>query len=138
MKIYALDSNIISAMLKENQAIINRYEQEVEQGKAFIIPPIVLYEIQRGLLVKNMLKRLRNFENFCENIEIGEFNIQVWLKAAEIYAELSKQGKPVGTPYDGDVFIAAFCIINGYTLITSNKDHFERIDGLNFENWSLI
>ena len=137
MKIYALDSNIISAVLKDNKAIINRYEQEAEQGRDFIIPPVVFYEVQRGLLANNMQNRLRNFEEFCQYIEIGEFKVEVWRKAAEIYATLSKQGKPVGASFDGDVFIAAYCIMNDYVLITNNKDHFGRIDGLQFENWNI-
>ena len=138
MKIYALDSNIISAVLKDNETIINRYEMEIMQGRTFVIPPIVFYEIQRGLLSKNMLRRLRNFEDFCRYVEIGEFNLQVWFKAAQIYAALSKQGTPIGTTFDGDIFIAAYCIINGYTLITNNKDHFDRIDDLQFEIWDLV
>jgi len=137
MIIYALDSNIISAILKNDIDTIVRYRQ-IKQGNEFVIPPIVFYEIRRGLLAKDMFKRLRNFEEFCRDIEIGKFNIQVWLKAAEIYATLSKQGKPIGTNFDGDVFIAAYCIINGYTLITNNKSHFGRIDGLKFENWNFI
>ena len=135
MKIHALDSNIISYILKGYETVTDRYKKNVLQGNKFIIAPIVFYEIQSGLLAKNMLKRLRIFEEFCRNIQIGEFNFQVWLKAAQIYAALSKQGKPLGTIFDGDVFIAAYCIINGYTLVTNNKAHFDRIDGLKFENW---
>jgi len=135
MKTYALDSNIISAILKNNQAVINRYEQAAMQGIEFTIPPIVIYEIRRGLLVKSMLKRLRIFEDFCQDIEIGEFNLQMWMKAAEIYADLSKQGKPIGAAFDGDVFIAAYCLINGYTLVSNNREHFERIEGLELEYW---
>ena len=133
--IYALDSNIISHILRNEESILKRYKQELIQDREFIIPPIVFYEIQRGLLAKNMLNRLKNFEDFCKDNKIGEFTVPVWQKAAQIYAELSKQGKPIGGKFDGDVFIAAYCIINNYTLITNNKDHFNRIDGLNFINW---
>jgi predicted nucleic acid-binding protein len=49
---------------------------------------------------------------------------------------LSKQGKPIGGKFDGDVFIAAYCLVNSYTLITNNKDHFERINGLKFVKWA--
>ena len=132
--IYALDSNIISEIIND-KTIMERYDKEISQGKEFIIPPIVFYEVQRGLLAKNMLNRLKIFESLCKILEVGEFSRDVWQKAAEIYATLSKQGKPIGGRYDGDVFIAAYCIINGYTLITNNKNHFERIDGLHFENW---
>jgi len=135
-KVYALDSNIISDILKNNEIIIKRYEQEAMKGNEFVIPPIVFYEIQRGLLAKNMFKRLKIFESFSQDIEIGKFDFQVWLKAAQIYATLSKQGKLIGTTFDGDVFIAAYCIINDCILVTKNKEHFERIDGLQFECWN--
>ena len=135
MKVYALDTDIISAILKNNEAIINRYGQEVTQGREFIIPPIVFYEIQRGLLASNMLNRLKSFNLFCQDITVGEFCYDVWLKAAQIYATLSQQGKPIGHKFDGDVFIAAYCVINDYTLITINTEHFARVEGLNFVDW---
>ncbi|MCL2096867.1 MAG: PIN domain-containing protein [Oscillospiraceae bacterium] len=135
MNVYALDSNIISDILKKDPVIVNSYRRGITQGKKFIIPPIVFYEIQRGLLAKNMLNRLRSFGNFCKNTEIDEFDLSVWSKSAEIYAELSKKGKPVGSRFDGDVFIAAYCIVNGYILVTNNKNHFKHIDGLRFEHW---
>ena len=132
--IYALDSNIISSVINADTDTINRY-LKIRQENEFIIPPIVYYEIERGLLAKNLLVKRRNFIELCKNIEIGEFNFYVWQKAAQIYAILSKQGKPIGNKFDGDVFIAAYCIVNGYTLITSNKEHFSRIDELKFIDW---
>ena len=134
--IYALDSNVVSDIINDNEAALNRYYEKISQGNVFRIPPIVFYEIQRGLLCKNMLNKLKSFEKLCKFLEIGEFSIQVWQKAAEIYAILSNQGKPIGNKFDGDIFIAAYCIVNGCTLVTNNQKHFERINGLYFENWS--
>ena len=136
--ICALDSNIVSYMLQDNEEINKQTDSITKNGHALIIPAIVDYEIRRGLLAKNYLKKLRKFEQLEQVIKVGEFDLPVWRKAAEIYAALSRQGKPVGTNFDGDIFIAAYCIINGYTLITCNKDHFTRIDGLQFENWNII
>jgi predicted nucleic acid-binding protein len=133
--IYALDTNIVSYMLQDNEKINNQTDLITQNGHTLIIPAIVDYEIRRGLLAKNYLKKLRKLEQLQQIIEIGEFNLDVWRKAAQIYAALSKQGKVIGGKFDGDVFIAAYCIVNGYTLITNNKDHFERIDGLSFKNW---
>jgi len=135
--IYAFDSNIISGILKRDEAIINKYREEAMRGGDFIIPPIVFYEVQRGLLAKNLFNRLEKFENFCQNLEIGEFNFEIWQKAAQIHAMLSQQGKPIGGKYDGDVFIAAYCIVNDYTLVTNNTKDFGRIDGLKFVNWKI-
>ena len=133
--IYVLDTSIISYMLDDNDKINDQIDVLTNKGHTLIIPPVVDYEIRRGLLAKNYLKKLRKLELLEKFVSVGEFELEVWRKSAEIYAVLSKQGKPIGKTFDGDVFIAAYCVINGYTLITNNKQHFERVDGLNFENW---
>jgi len=132
--IYALDTNIVSYMLKEDADVIVHYRQTFDAGGDFVIPPIVFYEIQRGLLAKNLKKRLAQFEILCQKIGQVEFNSLVWQKAAQIYADLSQQGKLID---DSDIFIAAFCLVNGFTLVTNNTRHFEYISGLKFINWKL-
>ena len=130
--IYALDSNIVSYMLKEDADVIAHYRQAFDGGANFVIPPIVFYEIQRGLLAKNLKKRLSKFSALCQKIGQVDFNSLVWEKAARIYASLSQQGKPID---DADIFIAAFCLVNGYTLVTNNVRHFEHIGELKLMNW---
>jgi len=117
---YALDANIISYMLQGDERINEQADLATKSGHALIIPPIVDYEIRRGLLAKNYLKKLKKFEQLQQTIHVGEFSLSVWRKAAQIYATLSKQGKPIGNKFDGDVFIAAYCIVNDYTLITNS------------------
>jgi predicted nucleic acid-binding protein len=130
--IYALDTNIVSYILKEDTDVMARYNQTFASGSYFVIPPVVFYEIQRGLLAKNMKKKLTQFSMLCQNVDIVEFTSFVWQKAAQIYASLSQQGKLID---DTDIFIAAFCLVNGYTLVTNNIRHFEHIKELNLVNW---
>jgi predicted nucleic acid-binding protein len=54
--------------------------------------------------------------------------------SARLKAELVEKGIPIGNK-DADIFIAAYCIINGYTLVTDNINDFNRIDKLKFINW---
>ena len=132
--IYALDSNIVSYMLKEDAYVIARYRQTFDEGGNFVIPPVVFYEIQRGLLAKNLRKRLDKFEALCRKTGQIEFNSLVWQKAALIYASLHWQGRTID---DADILIAAFCLENGYTLVTNNTKDFENIDGLQIEDWTV-
>jgi hypothetical protein len=46
---YALDSNIISQFLKDNDCVYARYFDTVSQGNKCAIPLIVYYEVKRGL-----------------------------------------------------------------------------------------
>ena len=99
--IYALDTNIITAMLKDDEAVNDKADLVTNNGHELNIPPIVDYEIRRGLLAQKLEKTLRKFDRLEQSIDIGEFNLRVWRKAAQIYAELRKKGKPIGDDETG-------------------------------------
>ncbi len=129
---YALDSNIVSYMLKNDLTVYENYRQADRNGHSCVIPALVYYEVQRGLLAKRLINRLTAFEKLCQNTLQGDFDQAVWKKAAQLYANLSQKGNLID---DADIFIAAFCIVNNYTLVTNNENHFKRIDGLKMVNW---
>ena len=68
----------------------------------------------------------------CTWYPIGEMRLETWELAANIYTDLRKAHYTVG---DADILIAAFCLIDGYTLVTNNTKDFKNIDGLRFVDW---
>lgn len=50
----------------------------------------------------------------------------------EVKARLASDGRIVA---DADLFIAAIALSHGATLVTMNRKHYERIQGLAIENW---
>ena len=46
--IYALDSNIISYMLKNDKAVNQHFENTIKDTDSYVIPPIVFYEVKRA------------------------------------------------------------------------------------------
>lgn len=132
MKKYVLDSNIISYILKKDVEVIKKFRQANDNGDECIIPAIVFYEITRGLLSVGATTKMRDFSDLCDEFGIAEITISVWREAARIYSILKKRGTLIE---DSDIFIAAFCIVNDYVLVTNNTRHFEVVDGLNFINW---
>jgi len=129
---YALDSNIVSYILKEDAKVIAQYRQALKDGCEMVIPPIVFYEVQRGLLAKKLSKFLAVFDKLYQGASHTEFDKRTWEKGAQISASLFQQGKPIE---DADILIAAYCIVNDFTLVTNNTRHFERVDGLKIVNW---
>ena len=135
--IYALDTNIISFLLRpsKNLDVVEHLERIVVQGYNYVIPPLCYYEISWHLLWKNAIVQTRILEKLYSNsvskLLMGEDD---FLTAARIKANLMEQGTPIGNN-DVDIFIAAHCIVNDYTLVTNNTRHFERIDGLKLVNW---
>ena len=133
--IYALDTNIISFLLRarQNPEVAERFTVEIEQGNDYVIPPLSYYEVTWYLIRKKATAQLRYFHDLYQNafIKTGMEEADLLL-AAQIRANLDEQGKPVG---DADVLIAAYCIVNDYTLVTDNTSDFERIKGLKCVNW---
>jgi predicted nucleic acid-binding protein len=130
---YALDTNIISYMLRHDRRVCEKYLEESYNGHECVIPPVSYYEIKRGLLAVNAIAKARDFDMLCLEFEVGEMNTHAWDEAARLYALQRQNGQIVE---DADLFITAFCIVNGYTLVTNNTKHFVRIDGLQLSNWT--
>ena len=130
--IYALDSNIVSYILKNDPMIIQKYREENDKGTNFVIPPHVYFEVMRGLKYINANAKMQAFEEMCSEFNMGIIDIGVLNVAVNIYVDLRKQGRMIE---DADILIAAYCIINDYTLVTNNTSHFERVQNLKYINW---
>ena len=131
--IYALDTNIVSYWLKKDERVIRRLNEMFIQGNNIILPPITYYEIWRGFKHKTAPKMELAFALICEVYDVGEMSTAAWAKAADIYADTRRKGTPIE---DTDILMAAFCIVNDYTLVTNNAKHFKDIDMLRFVNWT--
>ena len=57
---------------------------------------------------------------------------KVFRKSAEIHTNLRKFGKLIE---DADIILAAFCVVNDYTLVTNNTKHFVNVEGLRITDW---
>ena len=129
---YALDTNTIIFLLNNDENVVKKRNRAIYAGGRFIIPPIVDYEIQRGLLYKPSPRKERIYFALRNHYGVGVMEPEMWVKSSHIYATLRKKGFTVG---DDDIFIASFCIANGYTLVTRNTKDFTNIPGLSIENW---
>lgn len=129
-----LDTDILSAIMRRDSAVLSRaHAYQQEHGK-FTISIITRYEILRGLKAKDAVAQLRRFELFCAASEILPLSEPIVSKASDIYAILKKQGKPIG---DADILIAATAIASGLSLVTGNVAHHGRIPGIVVENWQI-
>jgi predicted nucleic acid-binding protein len=134
MTTFALDTNIISYLLRNDDRVFAMFHEETAKGNIFIVPPVAYYEIKRGLLAVKATTQLKLFENLCRNLAIGSMGIKEWDEAARIYAGLRQKGELIE---DADIFIAAFCLACDYTLVTCNTRHFTRVNALKRVNWQL-
>jgi predicted nucleic acid-binding protein len=134
---YALDTNVISNLLWGEGNVKQYFEKEIlETSNPYVIPPVVVFELRRWLL-DNPTKAIRafavEFDVLYQSVkEKAVMTIEAWEKAADVYISLKRKGMLIG---DADILIAAYCLVNDYTLVTNNVNDFSRIADLKLVNW---
>ena len=133
MKELLIDTDTLSLFLRNQLKVMSAAEQYLKFHAGFTFSVVTHFEILRGLKVKAAQKQILKFGLICA--ESNELNLTsgVIERAAEIYAQLYKQGNIIG---DADILIAATAMENGLTVVTNNVSHFERINGLQVINWT--
>ncbi|MFM5981126.1 MAG: type II toxin-antitoxin system VapC family toxin [Sphaerospermopsis kisseleviana] len=129
---YLLDTNIVSAIFKNNQKVIIQLDNLRIQKEKVFMSAVTYYEIERGLLAVNATKKLKDLEKLATQYQVLLLDdMAIFKKASEIYADLKQRGLPI---QDADIFIAATSIIHDLTLVSHDSD-LSRITGLKLENW---
>ena len=85
--IYALDTNIISYLLRGDTCVTQRWRWERAQGNPSVIPIIAYYEVKRGLISANAKNKLKAFEQICAALSVDDLTINDVDTASRIYAE---------------------------------------------------
>lgn len=131
---YVLDTNIITAILKENEKIKKKIRRVMIEGEEVFINGISYYEIKRGFLAAKATSQLERFSLFCKRFGLVLLSTQsIFDEAAEIYANLRKRGKLIE---DADILIASITKTQNLTLVSDDAD-FQRVQGLKIENWLI-
>jgi tRNA(fMet)-specific endonuclease VapC len=131
---YLLDTNIVSALLKQNFEVGLKVTEIRSKGQFIGISAVTYYEIQRGLLRSNATKKLAWFQQFCQDYPILLLDdLIIFQKASEIYADLTSRGRII---QDADILIAATAIIHNLILVSHDSD-LTRVKDLQLENWLI-
>ncbi|MBQ6986928.1 MAG: type II toxin-antitoxin system VapC family toxin [Oscillibacter sp.] len=131
---YMLDTNIcIYAIKKRPPEVLRRLKDNMEHG--LFVSAITLGELRHG--VENSASPAKNGRallQFLTILEVLPFDAAAAMEYGKVRAFLQKQGTPIGPL---DTLIAAHAKAEGMTLVTNNVREFERVPGLQIENWVL-
>jgi tRNA(fMet)-specific endonuclease VapC len=97
---------------------------KISDNTELFISSVSLYELYMGATNK---EKETDVKNLTEDLSVLPFTDTVAQKAAQIYHQLRLSNQMIEFR---DIFIAATCIVNELPIVTLNKKHFKRIDGL--------
>ena len=104
---------------KSKSCLVMLYKEEYD----FCISAITEFEIYSGATIQ----QIPFWQNLLVNTEVLPFDKKVVASAISINKELKRKRKLAGI---ADLFIAATSISHNLPLVTLNKKHFDKIDGL--------
>ena len=134
MKPALIDTDILSMFFKGNKKVKQNFKAYLDEYSEINFSIITYYEILSGLKHRDANKQMDLFMEFASQNNIIPLTTESTKISAKTYADLRKKGTPID---DIDLLIAGVALENDFIMVTNNISHFERINVLQIENWSL-
>jgi tRNA(fMet)-specific endonuclease VapC len=127
-----LDTNVVVAFLNGDKSVLKRIRVEIDK---IALSTLVVAELDYGAKVSQKSEEnLEKLYRLVEIVQVVPFDIECARIFGTIKSRLRSLGKPTG---EVDALIAATAMAHEAILVTTNKKHFENIEGLKVEIWSI-
>ena len=130
-EIYMLDTDVCSYIIKKRPAGLKETFLK-HKNDAICISAVTYAELLYGLEKNPSDKLERAIDEFVALVRIIDWNNAAARKYAKIRHAMTQKGLLTGSL---DMQIAAAAIAAGAQLVTNNKKHFEKIEGLRIADW---
>ena len=131
MNRYLLDTNIVSALVRDPQGSISSRIAAVG-GDNVCTSIVVAAELRYGIARRNSPRLTEQVERILAVLDI----LPIESPVDEVYARLRLQCERDGQPVGGnDLLIAAQALSLDLVLVTDNTREFSRFAELSIENW---
>lgn len=128
---HLLDTDTCIGVLRQKPGMVQRLSQLAPADCA--ISMVTVYELFCGVeKAQDPTRERQKVERFVSVIIELPLDRAAAESAARIRASLEQQGLSIG-PYD--LLIAGQAIAGGLTLVTGNRQEFQRVSGLKLESW---
>lgn len=127
---FLLDTNVVSAYLKGDQRVFNRF---IQHGGGLSTSAITVGELYSWVYrMKTRLTYRTALDDLLAELALLPVDHDIARKFGEVRAALLDQGRP--TP-EADLFIACTALAHDLTLVTHNVADFAHVPGLRVEDW---
>lgn len=128
-----LDTSFIIALMRRDERALTKLEEYISSDTRLTTTPITACELFKGAYKSTRReKELQKVKTTLSFIEMLDFSIEASERYGKLMASEGLHGAPIG---DLDAMIASLALTHGEGIITSNRKHFERIDGLQIHSW---
>jgi len=128
-----LDTSVLVALIRKDQAAMNKLRAEAEKGGTISTTSINLCELYAGAYgSKAQEKELQRVQDLLSQMGILELDVGATRRYGELVNDERLKQEPIG---DFDLMIASIALQQNERLATRNLKHFNRVPGLVVEQW---
>jgi len=126
-----LDTDVCVELLKGNKRILRRRDQyDGPVGVCFMTVAELYYGAEKS---KEPSRNMDTIDRLLLTLEVIHTDMPILRRFGTIKASLQKEGMPIA---DADILMASATLEKAEKLITGNAKHFDRIRGLDLEDWT--
>jgi len=124
-------------MRERPESVLDALQAKVRHRDKIVISSITYAELRFGAIgKKSSPKHNVIVDEFMNRIDaVLAWDLSAVDATVKIKKNLSDKGRPIG---NNDTMIAGHAVSAGCILVTNNIKEFERVPGLNFEDWAKI
>lgn len=128
-----LDTSFLIDVMNGDRSALAKVDEIETNGIEQVVPAMTLQELYIGVGASDLPKEeRRKIELVVETRPIISTSEEIARKAGKIDGQLRKEGRPVNI---GDATIGATGIVRDESVLTGDRDHFERIPALDVETY---
>ncbi len=127
-----IDTSVIIDACRNDSAALKKLKEIENTGEGIIASP-ALFELFSGIARSSRSENEKNkVMGILQEYPIASLDSKAAGKAGLIDGQLAKQGNSIGII---DTLIAGIAITQGMAVLTKNKKHFSRIEGIKIESY---
>ena len=129
---YLLDTDTVIYALKQDQQVVRRFEEKVNQPKAISVVTYgeLFHGAMKSAAPQANLAKVRRVVELFPVIDVSRAVMETF---GSLKADLQRFGKGID---DFDLVIASTSLVLNYAIVANNERHFRNIPGLRVENWA--
>jgi len=131
-----LDTCFFVDLLRKNDNAVKKAQELDKEDELLVTTQMNVYELFVGVYSSKDIdeeRQVRRIEQLLDKTEILDLNFEASKKSAQIAGNLISEGERIEIP---DTITTGIILSNGIkTIVTRNKDHFERIDEIEVEEY---
>ncbi len=130
---YLIDTDIIIYSLKNYDPVNDNFKKYKNSPKSISVITYgeLIYGARKSQYIEKNLAKVYRVSEIFPTLNVSPSVMEIF---GELKASLEKSGKIID---DMDLLIASTALTHNLVLVTNNEKHFNRINGLEIENWMI-